>query len=651
MEITLNRMTMQNFKGFKHFEVNFTQNTHISGANGTGKSSIQDAFLWLLFNKDSNGNAAGTENFKEKPLGPDGQEVHNLTTSVEADFTIDGKALSLKKEQNENWIKRRGAEEAEYAGNTTSYFINEVPVKLKDYTAKIGEFANEKVFRYITTLGAFNALNWKDRRSILLELTNSNLDEEMLLEAEFEPLRDALPDGVGVEDYKQIVSSHIKRINEELRLLPARIDEAKNMLPASSKSEVVKAVNNLTLYEQNLAAINKEIANTNTDTLAQKLQLEVSAKQSELEFQKKQEKADYESKLFDISKKLEHSRQQLAFTQNKLAYLDTDIIAKQQSIATHEQKLIELREQYKKIYEEQYQGQVDEYCPTCQQYLPDHMLEKAKAKDIADFNLRKKNKLEELNSLGKNIKAAKENRESLITSLEKELAQGKNELEQVKETIVFLEAEKSTIQLEDSKSKELELELEKLQTQLESHGDDDGLLKENLAKLNEKKELLKIKIAETQKIISNAELAEKIAKRIEELEAKQKDFGIQIAEKERQLFLIENFIQARCTRLEDGINQHFPSIRWKLFDRQINGALNPTCICMIPCHDALVSYNTANTASKVNADIEIINVLAKHYDVSAPLFIDNAERVNELAHTDTQIITLTVDNCPKLTIR
>ena len=73
-------------------------------------------------------------------------------------------------------------------------------------------------------------------------------------------------------------------------------------------------------------------------------------------------------------------------------------------------------------------------------------------------------------------------------------------------------------------------------------------------------------------------------------------------------------------------------------------------MCMIPCDSGLVAYECANTAAQVNADMEIINVLSDHYDLRLPLFVDNSERVNVLAHTDSQLITLSVSTDSALRI-
>jgi len=47
-------LTLHNFKGIRFFNLNTNgQDTNIYGDNATGKTTLADAFMWLLFNKDS----------------------------------------------------------------------------------------------------------------------------------------------------------------------------------------------------------------------------------------------------------------------------------------------------------------------------------------------------------------------------------------------------------------------------------------------------------------------------------------------------------------------------------------------------------------------------------------------------------------------
>ena len=83
MRMTIDRMVIQNFKGVRELSIDFGDVTRISGMNGTGKTTIPDAFSWVLWNKDSRGNAPGSYDFREKPLDENGDEIHYLDTTVE----------------------------------------------------------------------------------------------------------------------------------------------------------------------------------------------------------------------------------------------------------------------------------------------------------------------------------------------------------------------------------------------------------------------------------------------------------------------------------------------------------------------------------------------------------------------------------------
>ncbi len=97
-------MRIQNFKGCKDKTIDFGDKTRISGANATGKTTIFDAFTWLLFGKDS----LGSSDFDIRPLDADGKMVDNIEISVESKISVDGNEYELKKFQKQKWVKKRG---------------------------------------------------------------------------------------------------------------------------------------------------------------------------------------------------------------------------------------------------------------------------------------------------------------------------------------------------------------------------------------------------------------------------------------------------------------------------------------------------------------------------------------------------------------
>jgi Predicted ATP-dependent endonuclease of the OLD family len=50
-EIALKNLKLKNFKGIKDLNIGFSKETNIFGENASGKTTIFDAFTWLLFDK------------------------------------------------------------------------------------------------------------------------------------------------------------------------------------------------------------------------------------------------------------------------------------------------------------------------------------------------------------------------------------------------------------------------------------------------------------------------------------------------------------------------------------------------------------------------------------------------------------------------
>ena len=117
MRIILKSLHIENFKGIKSLEVNFSNKTNIKGQNAAGKTTIFDAFTWLLFNK----NSAGEEKFNVRPLDKDGKRIDNVEINVVAVLEVDGKEVMLSKVQKQNWVKKRGTDTVTLQGKCTDF--------------------------------------------------------------------------------------------------------------------------------------------------------------------------------------------------------------------------------------------------------------------------------------------------------------------------------------------------------------------------------------------------------------------------------------------------------------------------------------------------------------------------------------------------
>ena len=108
-----------------------------------------------------------------------------------------------------------------------------------------------------------------------------------------------------------------------------------------------------------------------------------------------------------------------------------------------------------------------------------------------------------------------------------------------------------------------------------------------------------------------------------------------------------DFSKAKASAIEGRVNSMFRLVRFKMFDTLVNGTEVETCVATVngvPYGDGL------NSAQCINGGIDIINAICNHVGVRAPIFIDNAESVNELLATDSQLVRLVVSNDKQLTI-
>ena len=150
--ITLHRITLQNFKGAENETHDFHgQDAVVSGKNGSGKTTIFDAFTWLLFGKDH----LGRSKFDIKPLDSHGKEVGHLDVEVTATIQVDNEEITLKRIYKENWTKKRGTTDVVLSGHTEDYYINEAPLKAKEYKEEVNNICTEEVFRAITNHNSF----------------------------------------------------------------------------------------------------------------------------------------------------------------------------------------------------------------------------------------------------------------------------------------------------------------------------------------------------------------------------------------------------------------------------------------------------------------------------------------------------------------
>ena len=622
MNIKINKLLLQNFKGIKSLEINANgQNLKIYGDNATGKTTVFDAFTWLLFGKDS----LGRSDFGIKTQDENGNAIHNLEHSVECELAIDNSILTLRKVYAEKWTKKRGSADTEFSGHETKYFINEVPSTKKEYEQKIAGFIDESLFKTITNPLYFNEhLKWQDRRAILLSLCDGKMSDEDILarSPEFSPLLDELK-GRTVQEYSKIIKSKQTAINDELKAIPQRIAEANLAIPDT-----------VDVDEKEKAFVEQRIAELADEIVA--IQHGCGIADAELRELKEKRKqiVDKKCDVSALDEKLFRHKHQLMDVNIEISDCERNIRDFFNCYESAVKRASLLREEWNKVNDKRYSE--SENCPTCGQPLPKEQIEQAKA----NFNTARATKLEEITKQGKKEKAFADDWEKKRDEQSSRLEALRATKRDVEDAIILVEdliakeaksfADKVRAELDDIDSRIAEAE-KKAQ-------DSSKDIQSKIDPIQEQIAVEKAKLAEFDKAVASIELVKRQKERIAELEADEKRLAVEYSELDRVAYLIEKFTKFKVDLLSEEINSHFQYAKFKLFDEQINGGIAECCEVTYKG----VEYSDLNNASRINVGLDIINTLCKVNGKTAPVIIDNAESVTNILPTTSQMVCLIV---------
>ncbi len=541
--MNITKVSIENFKGIKHFAANLQHTTIIKADNGAGKTSVYDAVCWLLFEKDS-------QNQTKFEIVHRGCEV----ASVEAVMMLDdGKEVALKKIYN---LLKRASE----------FYINEVPIKKKEFDERILTLGNEKILRSSLNPLYFNEmLSWQERREILLDL---------FVQSDF-PIPTELKEYLekySIDDFKKLLTSKIKQIKKQAEQIPARIEELSG----------IGGVNNI-----NEEGISKEILALKTSLSSDNIEKEILALKATIQAEHEKQRQLKQEKITKIFE-----------ARSKLILRD---------ISREEALLVELRDAWKK--EQTNCCTIIGTCPTCGQEIPQEKIDET----FRRFNREKAIKLEKISNDGKTISEKIDGFNAENFRLVQERRRLEEQLQRIENEEIVTPAELS------SKLFRLERRLDEI---------DEVVTKQKICELEEK--------------LAASRSAKGVRMRINELKKEEKVFLTELSENEQKLFSLQNFIQQKIESVEKNINDKFKFVKFKLFEKQVNGEIKETCEVTV----GDISWSNLNHAAKINAGLDIISQLP----VRAPIFIDNAESINEILQTDNQQIRLYVSQDKKIKV-
>ncbi|MFQ9515356.1 MAG: AAA family ATPase [Eubacterium sp.] len=629
MEMQIKSIKLENFKGIKNATYPFGILTKIIGANATGKTTIFDGFNWLLFNKDSQGN----EKFSIRPLDKDGKQIDNVEINVTAVLDVDGKEIESSKTQKQNWVKKRGTSEKTLQGNVNLFEIDGYPKTESDYKKYINDLISGDLFKLITNPLYFPNLKWKEQREVLTKLYSVSNVELAKGNPEFALLVSEL-EKADTEDIRKKYQKALTEWKKKSSEIPVRIDELEKQKVDIDVAELELGRNDLRRriaenkakqedVEKRYEEFNKISASvielkTQQNELERVANLDLVKQKNNLEVKK----LTLESELRTLEKQLTQKNRDISFDKSELSSKNAE------------------RDRLLKDKDTAKGREFDEnslVCPYCKQEYPADKKEQLRA----EFETHKQEELEAIIKKGKAVRAViDELKDKLpkisieVADLEKKITVIKNDIVEVNKTIDSLP---QSIDISDTEEyKEIQKQIDEANAIADKGFNAD----ETRQKLKDEEKSLNDQLLEIEKQIAKAEYDVELDERISELQDEQREVSQKVADQEKMIFLLEKFIKFKMETISNSINERFEGVNFKLFDTQINGGIKECCECTVNG----VPYGSLNNGHKIVAGLQIIKALQKHYGVSAPIFVDNAEALNDfnLPQMDCQMILLKV---------
>lgn len=641
------RLRLENFQGVRLADFTFDgQSASIYGDNATGKTTVFNAFTWLLFDKAS----TGAKNFSPKTEG-----THDLDYVAEALIeTDDGAQVDLRKVFHEVYKKKRGSQTKEFSGHTTEYYIDGVPTTATEFTTKVNSLVGtEEQMKMLTMPDYFpSVLPWQKRREILLQICGDISDEAVitgtpeLAAARFGDILTipgASEKKYTVEEFRKILSESRKKLNAELTAIPERINEAEKAIPDTG-TDTADSLENARREAQRGLDEAEALAASDSSDAASEISVSISNARLELSEARRKYSEATAAQNEDTTRKIAEIHSEITGLQKKGFSLRSELSRKKIEIEEAEKKRSTLIDEFNLVSSQRWDDS-KAVCPTCHRpYDPD------KAAELkAEFNKNRSEKLLEISERGKKVDRR------IIAKMKEDLQKGLDEFDRITGQYAELteqaEALKEKLITPDPfETTEQGKALAKKIADLQSKASDADAVSREVE--SERAEAVKEKREALQKVmdrIADLRTAERQRDRIEVLRGTQKDLAKSFEKTERLLHLCDVFTRAKVDMLDARINSRFSSLRFRLFEEQINGGLKDCCEVLIPTPaGALVPYASANNAAKINAGLEVIHTLSEAWRLQIPVFVDNAEAVTHLTeYPDLQIIRLVVSESDK----
>ena len=639
-------MRVTNFMNTHDQTFKFFDRTMVSARNGVGKSTLINAYMWLMFDTD-----AELHNNPSVRRIIDGDPVNDIDVSVEGVFDIDGKIVTARKMQ-----KRKISEKEEVVDGHTvkvtnisddnTYFINDVPKTLKAFNEYFE--INMKVLQMCSNVNAFLLKKDKDIREYLFGRVKNITDLDIAKSKDTLSELAVLLDKYTKEEIEAMNKARMKEIKEEIPILDGQIKEKERDVTENSDIDLSSLESLKNTIKEKIAENEK----TQNDISLQLSECDsMSAKIMELKFEQGelQRKANEENiqDRKNIENKISEKKFLLSKAEGSVRDTERNIIDIENDIKKNTKLLESVRAEYKNVQALEF-DENSLICSYCGQEYPSDKKEQIKA----EFEDKKANDLQAITEKGNSINKLLKEQKLKLEELEKELPEHVQSVNMLNESISSLQVELNklpqSIDISGTEEyKAIQSEISELQAKLSGQVNLDDIkksLKEEFTRLNSE-------LIEVEKRIAKADISEKQA-RLEELRQQRVDFDQKKTDCQKILDLLTELDKEKNATLVDNINSMFGLVKWKLFDYAKNGGYKNVCIPMID--DRSILTISSNKGNRILGRVDIVNSIQKIEGLNVPIFLDDVESLDDenikkaVSLLNCQVIILKVTNNEKL---
>lgn len=651
MEIKFKKIRIRNFRGLVNFEANLEgRSVRISGANGLGKSSVADAITWVLFGKDSRRRTA----FPIDPVDDEGRIIHNLDVSVELELLIDGQPTTLRRRRSEKWVQKRGMTTEQLDGHQTTCYIDGRPLPSSDFSSHVDTIVKEELFRALTTPDYFPSLPMDQQYRLLVKIVGTRTLAEIAAKDE-EALK--VVDELGqrsLDQYRQGLTYDLQRTRKELELIPVRLSEVQGFIEQvkAKGADGKTAQRHAKGIEEKLRQVTQEI-----DSMAGVVRAENARYNDQRAYiqQLRQQRAAIEDRIEKQNREARtlhqslvcKAKEELEATEERHTAAKTMLGLHERRLKDLEQQLVDFRRRWEEVERQQFSWNAEEaVCPTCGQPLPQDQAEQKRVEAEMRFNERKMRQQDALDEEGKKLAASKQRLQDLSAAAREEMATAERLMPEARERLSKAEAE--PIEQADyhdaSDWQRLSSEIDQRMKELEQTTQ--AQEPPQLAALRTEEQAYRKELRLLEQTIDRSKQIDGYIRREKELQTQRTALSGDIARMQTRLEAAERLQLMEANDLQKRVNDLFPSVRFRLSRELLNGREVGHCELSVDG----VPYSGLSTSERINAGLELINALARHYNIVAPIVIDNAEAVNKVAPTLGQQILLEVSPAKKLDV-